>query len=76
VRGAAVLVALGVAAGTLLAIPVARGLSAVFCGGGGAQPATLALTAILLTVVVGLAAILPARRALAIDPMRVLRPIG
>jgi predicted permease len=68
------LAALGVAAGVAAAIPAARLLSGLLYGVEARDPATFAAAAAVLLGVAALAALLPARRAAAIQPLDALRP--
>jgi len=71
----AVLVGLGVAAGTILALWAARFMagSSLIYGLQPRDPATLVAAALVLSLVGALAGYLPARRASRIDPAVVLR---
>jgi predicted permease len=66
--------ATGVAAGMLLAIPLAGALRTWLFGVSVTDPLTLAVVAAILLVLAGLAGHLPARRALRIHPIEALRP--
>jgi ABC-type antimicrobial peptide transport system permease subunit len=72
---AAALVAMGVAAGTMLSLWAARYLSTstLIFGLEPRDPATLLTAALVLSAIGALAGYLPARRASRIDPARVLR---
>jgi putative ABC transport system permease protein len=67
-------VALGLAAGVLLAGPGARLVEGLLYGVSPTDPATFAVTALLLAGVALVANVIPAARATAVDPVRVLRP--
>jgi putative ABC transport system permease protein len=67
------LTALGVGAGLLLAVPTAALVRGEFAGVSPFDPMTFAFVAALLSVVALLASLAPARRAMLVDPMRVLR---
>jgi predicted permease len=67
------LVAIGIAIGIPAAIAAGRVIAAQLFGVSPSDPVTLAATAVLLTVVAGLAAFGPAWRASRVDPMLVLR---
>jgi ABC-type antimicrobial peptide transport system permease subunit len=67
-------VALGLAAGVLLAGPGARLVEGLLYGLSPTDPATFAVTALLLAAVALVANVIPAARATAVDPVRVLRP--
>ena len=71
----AMLVAIGVGAGMLLALWAARYLTAssLIYGLQPRDPATLLTAALILAAIGGIAGYLPARRASRIDPARVLR---
>jgi putative ABC transport system permease protein len=66
-------VALGVAVGVLLALPLIRVLRAYLFDVSAADPLTLGVVSGLLILVAGLAGHLPARRALRVDPVEALR---
>ena len=72
-RRAAWIAALGLAAGVLFAISVTSGLSWVFYGLRAFDPRVMAATALSLAAVALFASLWPARRAMQIDPMSVLR---
>jgi putative ABC transport system permease protein len=74
VRRALRLAAVGVAVGAAAAIPAARLLSGLLYGVDARDPATFAVAAGVLVAVAALAALLPARRAAAIQPLDALRP--
>ena len=73
VRRGAMLAAAGVALGLLGAFAATRLLSGALFGVSPVDPLTFTVVPLLLTVVVLAASYLPARRALRVDPMRVLR---
>ena len=64
---------LGVMAGVVLALVAGRALRAILFGVAPNDPAALAMSAALMLVVASIAAWLPARRALRIDPVEQLR---
>jgi putative ABC transport system permease protein len=64
---------LGLVIGGLLAAPLSRMLEGFLFGVEPADPATIAVSALLLVVVAAAAAWAPARLATAVDPMRALR---
>jgi putative ABC transport system permease protein len=66
-------VALGLAIGVAAALVLTRFLSSLLYGVNPADPATFAATTLLLCTVSLAATYLPARRAAALDPLRVLR---
>ena len=66
-------VALGAAAGLGAAVWLARFVAPLVYGLEARDPATLAGATVMLIVVAGMAAILPASRAIRVDPARVLR---
>jgi len=68
------LAGLGTAAGIAAAIPAARLLSGLLYGVAPADPATLAASSGLLVAVAAFAALIPARRAAATNPLDALRP--
>jgi putative ABC transport system permease protein len=72
-RRVALLVATGVIVGCAVALWAAQFVSSLLFGLQPHDPATFAAAALVLTVIGGLAAWLPARRAARIDPARVLR---
>jgi predicted permease len=73
VRRGMLAVALGVAAGLLVAYTLARTVSALLFGTAPMNPLTWGIAALLLAIVAFAATWLPARRAAAIDPILVLR---
>lgn len=70
---AAILVCLGIAAGTAVSLWASRFVATLLYGLEPHDPITLVSSAVVLAVVGALAAWLPARRAARIDPARVLR---
>jgi putative ABC transport system permease protein len=64
---------IGVAAGLALALALTRFLSSMLYGVSAADPLTFAAIALLLAVVALMASLLPARRAMKIDPIAALR---
>jgi predicted permease len=66
-------VALGLATGAVAALGCARALQGLLVGVGPADPATLAVTSVILTATAVLAAYVPARRAARLDPVAALR---
>ncbi|HUH14175.1 MAG TPA: ABC transporter permease [Longimicrobiales bacterium] len=68
-----VVVAVGVAIGLALTVPVTRGLEGLLFGVGAGDGTTLGGAAILLLTAAAVAAFLPARRAARADPVEVLR---
>jgi predicted lysophospholipase L1 biosynthesis ABC-type transport system permease subunit len=73
-RGGAVLTALGITLGGLLALIAGYALRGMMYSGSGHDPATLAAVCALLAAVTLLATWLPARRAAAVDPTLTMRP--
>jgi ABC-type antimicrobial peptide transport system permease subunit len=67
------LAAAGLAIGLVLALAVGRALKTLLFGVGGADPVTFAATAVLLAGVACVAAFVPARRAMRVEPMSALR---
>jgi putative ABC transport system permease protein len=67
------LCSLGLAAGLLSALGLARFLKSQLYGVGAYDPATLVLSTVVLLIVALLACYLPARRAMRVDPMVALR---
>jgi ABC-type antimicrobial peptide transport system permease subunit len=63
----------GVLAGIPLAIALGRVLRSHFDSVGALQPGGLAAAAAIVATAAAIAALTPARRALAVDPMEVLR---
>ncbi|MEO7275343.1 MAG: FtsX-like permease family protein, partial [Vicinamibacterales bacterium] len=72
-RDAGRLVALGTAAGLVIALGVTRTMRGMLTGVGPGDPLTFVGAALLLTAVTLLACYLPARRATAADPLTALR---
>jgi putative ABC transport system permease protein len=72
-RRATILVALGVAFGLIGALALHRVLSSALTGFAGLDFATCAAVGLLLGAVSLVASYLPARKALRVDPMQVLR---
>ena len=72
-RDALLLVALGLAAGLPFSIVAARKVTTILFGIQPADAATFAVTAGVLLMIGLAAALIPARRAAAMDPMHVLR---
>lgn len=70
---AAALAGLGIAAGTALTLALGRILQSVLFGIGGSDKWSILAAASLLGIVSILAAVIPARRAAAIDPMEAIR---
>ena len=73
VRSGMRLVLLGIVAGLAASLLLGRAVESFLFGVGRADPATLAAIAAILGVVGVLACVLPARRAVAIDPLEALR---
>jgi putative ABC transport system permease protein len=73
VRGALLLAALGLVLGLAGALALTRLLQAFLFGVSAADPLTFAAATVLLLLVTGAAAYLPARRAANVDPMAALR---
>jgi putative ABC transport system permease protein len=67
------LAALGVAVGLLGALWVTEGLSSLLFGVTPTDPATFGVVALLLVAVAAVASLIPARRAIKVDPMVALR---
>ena len=67
------LVALGLAMGLVLAMTLKSVLKRFLVGVSTTDPATLAVTALVLLIVALLASYMPARRAAQVDPMEALR---
>ncbi|MEJ2503537.1 MAG: ABC transporter permease [Gemmatimonadota bacterium] len=63
----------GIALGGVAALAVARLIRGLLFGVSAADPANLAAVAVLITAVVGLASVIPARRAASVEPADVLR---
>jgi ABC-type antimicrobial peptide transport system permease subunit len=72
-RGASRQLALGVLVGAVGAAALSRVLPAILTGGGRAEPVTLIGVSALLLAVGVAAALIPARRAVRLDPMVALR---
>jgi predicted permease len=72
-RRAAIILAIATACGTIAALMASRLFSAVLYGISPKDPATYLLAAALMAVIALSACILPARRALAVDPASALR---
>jgi ABC-type antimicrobial peptide transport system permease subunit len=72
-RETTVLVAIGLAAGAVLSIPVTRSAAVLLFGLSPHDLPTLAAAAAALALTAGLAGYLPARRAARVDPMIALR---
>ncbi len=64
---------IGLAIGGLAAIPLSRMLTGLLFGVEPVDPLTIAVSALLLVVVALLAAWIPARTAMAVDPITALR---
>jgi putative ABC transport system permease protein len=71
-RGMAV-IAPGVAAGSAAAVALARGMSSLLFGVGPADAPAFAAVALLLVIAGSLACLVPARRAMRLEPAAVLR---
>jgi putative ABC transport system permease protein len=63
----------GIAAGTLAALAFARGMATLVFGVSASDPLTLAGVAATLALVALMASVVPAYRALRLDPVKVLR---
>jgi len=72
-REALRLTAIGVAIGLALAVATGRAVSSVLYGVSAADPLTIIGASVLMFVAAALAAFLPARRAMRVDPMVALR---
>jgi ABC-type antimicrobial peptide transport system permease subunit len=72
-REASVLVAVGIAAGILVALEASRLVSTLLYGLKPTDPLTVAVAALLMLAVAAVAGYLPARRAARVDPMVALR---
>jgi ABC-type antimicrobial peptide transport system permease subunit len=72
-RQAVRLTVIGIIAGYALALPLAHTIRFVFLGVSPLDPIAMAPVAIALLVTTFAAAALPARRAMAVDPVAVLR---
>jgi ABC-type antimicrobial peptide transport system permease subunit len=73
VRQGAVLAVAGIAVGVLLALAVTPMMAGQLFGIGAKDPATLAGVPVLLLLVALLACVVPARRAMSVDPVTALR---
>jgi ABC-type antimicrobial peptide transport system permease subunit len=73
VSGGFKLLAIGVALGTALALALTRLMANLLFGVTANDPLTFASIAVLLSAVVLLACLIPARRAATVDPMVALR---
>jgi predicted permease len=73
VRQGFVLAALGVAGGVAIAAAGARLLESLLFGVRGLDPITFGTACLIFAVITGLASLIPARRAAAVDPMVALR---
>jgi predicted permease len=73
VRGVVITVGAGLAAGLLLALGAARGMSTVLYNVSPTDPATLVVVTAVLALVAVVAALIPATRATRLDPLAVLR---
>jgi predicted permease len=67
------LAVLGAALGVLAALAITRGMSSLLFGVSATDPLTLAIVLLIVTAVAALAAYIPARRAMRVDPMVALR---
>jgi ABC-type antimicrobial peptide transport system permease subunit len=72
-RSALWLVAMGIAVGVPIALAVGRLIRSQLFGVSGTDPVTFAMATVVLALVAGAAAYLPARRASHVDPMVALR---
>lgn len=72
-RQGMLIVVVGVAAGTAIAIPLSKVLQSQLFGVEPGDPVTLAGTAMLLIVVAAIACYVPARRGAIVDPAQTLR---
>ena len=70
---AARLVGVGLAFGAVVSVLLTRALGAVFFGMGADDPTTFVRTSVLLALVAAVACLVPARRAVRVDPMVALR---
>jgi predicted permease len=70
---ALLVVGCGLGVGVLLALPLGQTLETLLYGVSPGDPSTVAGTVLVLLVVALVASLLPARRATAVDPVRVLR---
>jgi ABC-type antimicrobial peptide transport system permease subunit len=73
VRQVVVVTAIGLALGVPLAIAAARAAASLLYGVKPIDPASFAVATVLMTIVAGLAAYLPARRAARLEPLAALR---
>jgi predicted permease len=73
VRQVAVVTAIGLALGVPLAIAAARAAASLLYGVKPIDPVSLAVATVLMAIVAGLAAYLPARRAARLEPLAALR---
>ena len=73
VGGGLKLAAIGVALGLVAAVALSRLVKTLLFGVDAVDPASYALTAVLLLVVATLAAYIPARRAMKVDPLVALQ---
>jgi predicted permease len=64
---------LGAAMGVIAALAITRGMSSLLFGVSATDPLTLAIVLLVVTAVAALAASIPARRAMRVDPMVALR---
>jgi predicted permease len=73
IRGVMLTVGAGLAAGLMLSLAAAQGLGSVLYKVSPTDPATLAIVTVVLAVVAAVAALIPARKAIRVDPLVVLR---
>jgi ABC-type antimicrobial peptide transport system permease subunit len=73
VRQAATLAAVGVAIGLLIALPMALLLQGQLYGIRSIDPATFVSVPVVLLLISALAALVPARKAMRVDPVEALR---
>lgn len=73
IREAAIVVAIGIVIGVILAVPAGRSVASLLYGVRPIDPASFGIAAVALIAVAGLATFLPAHRASRIDPMVALR---